>query len=875
MTAAAPTDGAGAGSPAGTGANTPMFEQYRALKAKHPDALLMFRMGDFFELFFDDAVVAAKALDLTLTSRNRNDPVPVPMAGVPHHAAPGYIQRLVDAGHRVAIAEQTEDPAKAKGLVRREIVRVVTPGVTLDPASLDSHRANWLAAVSRADDGGYALAFLDVSTGRLRATVVSQADPAAAELARHDPKEVLLGPGVDPALFGSVLAGLGAPTLSAVEPEAWAEDAARAELAATVGADPDAPPHRAAAAAVRYARERLGGRLTNVHGIEAYRADAHLIVDAVTRRNLEIDRTWMAGGRRGSLFALVDRAVTSMGSRRLAEWLASPMLDPAKIEARSGLVGALVEDPDALAAARAALGDVADIERIVARVGQGTANARDLRALARSLGAVPRVIAAIATCPPFDRRPTPDACASLGADIEATLVDDPPIAVTEGGLCREGVSPELDELVKLSLDGVSILDALEAEERTKTGIGSLKIRRNKVFGFYIEITSANLHKVPERYLRKQTLSTCERYVTPELKDLEDRVLGADARRKELEYELFVALRDRVAAEGRALLALASDLADLDALAGFAEVAVRERWCRPIVDDGFGLDVVGARHPMVEAALRGADGDRFVPNDVRLDGADRRLIVLTGPNMAGKSTVLRQVAIVTLLAHAGAFVPAESARIGLCDRIFTRVGAADDLRRGQSTFMVEMAETASILRHATARSLVVLDEIGRGTSTYDGLAIAWSVAEDLHDRVRCRALFATHYHELTALADHAGAVANQHVAVSETGDEILFLRRLKDGGASRSYGIQCAKLAGLPAPVVNRARELLTRFEKSAGPSEKRQLALFGGVAPEAEPAPPPAADPLRERLAALDPDALSPRDALAALYELRALARAR
>jgi DNA mismatch repair protein MutS len=846
--------------------STPMFEQYRSLKAQQPDALLMFRMGDFFELFFEDAVVAAKVLDLTLTARNRHDPEPVPMAGVPHHASPGYIQRLVDAGFRVAIAEQTEDPAKAKGLVRREIVRVVTPGVALDPAALVGHRANWLAAACRAADG-YDLAFLDASTGALRCTTVGQLDVAAAEIARHGPREVLLEPGLNPADFGDSLLDA---ILSDAGEGAWDAAGARAELTETLGgaALDGAGEVRSAAAVVRYARERLGGRIANVHRLEAYRADAHMVLDEVTRRNLEIHRTMIDRSRKGSLFSLLDRAETSMGSRRLSDWLAFPMLDTAAISARSGSVAALVEAPDVRAALRGALGQVADIERIVARVGQGSGNARDLRALARSLAAVPGVFDAIGRTPPFDRRPVPDRCEALLADIEATLVDEPPAVTTEGGMIREGVNAELDELVRLSLDGLSVLDRLEADERKATGITSLKVRRNRVFGYYIEITTANLHKVPDRFLRKQTLANCERYVTPELEELEQRILGADAKRRELEYELFTALRDRAAAQARLLLALSRELAELDALAALAEVAVRFRWCRPEVRQSVELHLVAARHPMVEAAAE----DRFVPNDLALDADERRLVVLTGPNMAGKSTVLRQVALITLLAHVGSFVPAEAALIGLCDRIFTRVGAADDLRRGQSTFMVEMAETASILRNATSRSLVVLDEIGRGTSTYDGLAIAWSVAEDLRDRICCRALFATHYHELTSLADQGPGVGNLQMAVSDTGGEIVFLRRLKEGGASRSYGIQCARLAGLPDAVIERARALLTRFEKEAGGAPKQQLALFGGDAPmEGQPEVEPRADAVRDRLLALDPDAMTPREAHAALYELRAL----
>lgn len=838
---------------------TPMFGQYRALKAAHPDAILFFRMGDFFEVFFEDAVLCARELELTLTSRNRNDPIPVPMAGVPHHAAPGYIQRLVDAGYRVAIAEQTEDPALAKGLVRREVVRVVTPGVVFDPTTLQASRANWLVAVTRGRDG-FGLAFLDVSTGDLRSTTVGQAPTATAELQRFGPREALLGPGVSATDLGDGLQGV---TLSR---GTW-EDATGEGAAAD-----------AVAAVLQYARDQLGGRVTNIQPVVPYRADGFMVLDETTRRNLELQQTVMGGTRKGSLLALVDLAETAVGSRRLADWLVFPLLDPAAIARRSSAVQALVEDPASRAAVRAALSAVADIERITARVSQGSANARDIAALGRSLAAVPGVVDAAAGLQTLAAHLPTDACDDLRDRIQRTLVDEPPIGLAEGGFIRDGVSAELDEYVRLSLDSVSILDRMEAEEREQTGISSLKIRRNKVFGLYIEITSANLHKVPDRYLRKQTLSNCERYLTSELKDLEDKVLGADVRRKELELELFRELRVELDAHASRLLALARALSVIDALAALAEVAVRNRWNRPVVDGSGVLDIVAGRHPMVEAAL---DEDRFVPNDVCLDPDDRLLVVLTGPNMAGKSTVLRQVAIIALLAHMGSFVPADRARIGICDRIFTRVGAADDLRRGRSTFMVEMAETASILHHATSRSLVVLDEIGRGTSTFDGLAIAWAVAEDLHDRIGCRGLFATHYHELCELAEDKPRMRNQHVAVSENGGEIVFLRRLEDGGASRSYGIQCAKLAGLPTGVISRARTLLTRFEKQTPEVDRRQLGLFGAPPPRAEgpaeryeaPAPPPepAPDLLREALATFDPDQLSPREAHAALYTLRTL----
>ncbi|MEO0606137.1 MAG: DNA mismatch repair protein MutS, partial [Myxococcota bacterium] len=548
-------------------------------------------------------------------------------------------------------------------------------------------------------------------------------------------------------------------------------------------------------------REQLGGDLDNVHQIESYEPHAFMVIDDSTRRNLELARTLLGHRRRGSLLDLIDRTKTPMGARMLGDWLAFPLLAVADIEARQASVAALVEAPPARRDLREALAEVVDVPRIGARVTQATANARDLAALLRSLQAVPRVIAAIDALEPLAvHRPT-DLCRDVADDLDRWLVDDPPQSLTEGGMIRPEADQELAELHRLSLDGVSVIAKLEAEEQEKTGIGSLKIKRNRVFGYFLEVTSAHLHKVPDRFLRKQTLTNCERYITPELKELEEKVLGADERRRALEYERFVELRQRVAAASHRLLELARQLAALDALASLAEVASARRWTRPTLGDDARLDIRGGRHPMVEAAL---DEDRFVPNDVRLDPEHRSLIVLTGPNMSGKSTVLRQTAIIAVLAQMGCFVPADGAHVGVCDRVFTRVGAADDLRRGQSTFMVEMSETASILEHATARSLVVLDEIGRGTSTYDGLAIAWAVAEDLVDRVGCRALFATHYHELCELAEVRATVENQSVAVTESDGQILFLRRLKPGGASRSYGIQCARIAGLPNPVIHRA-----------------------------------------------------------------------
>jgi len=851
---------------------TPMFEQYHGLKSAHPDAVLFFRMGDFYEVFFEDAELCAKVLDLTLTSRNKHDDDPIPMAGVPHHAAASYVQRLTDEGYRVAIAEQVEDPALAKGLVKREVVRVATPGVVFDPSALESREPNHLVAVSWGGRG-LGVAFLDLSTGDLQCADVSDTAAAVGEIHRFEPKEALLHPSLadDPELLAALARHQA--LLSEVPEEAWEPAIAARALADLVpGARPD-PALTAAGALVHYARHVSGGELKNVSALRRYTPAGFMLLDDTTRRNLEISRTLIGGRRRGSLLWLLDQCATGMGSRALKGWLAFPLLDLGLIGERQRAVGALLTAGPEREALRRALREVADIERILARVSQGTAHARDLGGLRRSLLAVPGILRAVKQLVDLGPRLPSDPCADVAADLDRHLVDDPPISLTEGGLLRPGVNAELDELTGIASHGVGAMAALEERERAATGINSLKVRSNRVFGYYIEVTKANVHKVPKgRYQRKQTLSTGERYITTELKELEERLLGADERRKQLEYALFVELRDRVAEHTARLLALAKALAELDVLAALAEVAHRWRWTCPQVVEAPTLELRGGRHPVVEASLR---DERFVPNDCVLDAEDRRLIVLTGPNMSGKSTVMRQVALSALLAQIGSFVPAETAVIGLCDRLFTRVGAADDLARGQSTFMVEMSETAAILHGATERSLVVLDEIGRGTSTYDGLAIAWAVAEDLAQRVRCRALFATHYHELCALAETERGVVNQSVAVGEHGDEIVFLRTLREGGASRSYGIQCARIAGLPPATIERAKGLLARFERNALRDERDQLSLFGAwrpsgaaASPPPEPLPP---DLLRERLRALDPDALSPRDAHQLLYELRRL----
>ncbi len=855
--------------------STPMFQQYHALKAKQPDAILFFRMGDFYEMFFDDAVVASKVLDLTLTARNKQEANPIPMCGIPHHAAPAYIQRLTDAGFRVAIGEQVEDPAQAKGLVKRDIVRVVTPGVVFDPTALAGADPNYLLALST-HRGRVGLAVLDLSTGDLRGTDLPSMDAVAAEIHRFEPKEVLLAKQVELSFEAAEALTSHGTITSQVDTESWRPALARDETCACLGVGDlagfgvpdDALFIRSVGALLRYARDTTGSRPANVHTLRPYAVHGYMVLDETTRRNLELFRTLRDGRRQGSLLALLDQCSTGMGSRRLREWLAFPLLDSATIASRQRSITDLLGDVPLRHRLRAGLGQVADVERIGARVAQGTATPRDLGGLRRSLLAVPEALDGLGALPALRAHVPTDLCDDVRVDLATWLVEDPPQHSTEAGLVPPEAHPELTELHRIQTEGAGILSDLEARERQATGIPSLKVKRNKVFGYFLEVTRAHIHRVPDHYLRKQTLSNCERYITPELKELEEQILTADERRKALEYTLFVALRDRVSAQTARLLTLARHLATLDALAALAQCADMHRWSLPTVDDSTTLNITQGRHPVVEAELI---DERFVPNDVVLDPESRALIVLTGPNMAGKSTVLRQTALIVLMAQIGSYVPAESAHIGLCDRVFTRVGATDDLARGRSTFMVEMSETAAILHAATRRSLVVLDEIGRGTSTYDGLSIAWAVAEDVAIRIGCRGLFATHYHELCELADRHDNVANQSVAVSEYGGEIVFLRTLKEGGASRSYGIQCARLAGLPGRVIDRAKGLLDQFEKVAPRNDREQLSLFSvGIDVDATPQAEPA-DSLREQLSGVDPDSLSPRQAHDLLYALKKL----
>ncbi len=862
------------------GAQTPVMQQYLREKANHPDALLFFRMGDFYELFFDDALTAAKALDLTLTSRNKNDADAVPMCGIPHHASPMYIPRLLDQGFNVAVCEQLEDPAKAKGVVRRGVVRVYTPALVMDGDSLDARTNQFLAAVAPPETGPglpgtWGLAAYDFTTGELFTVDLPDGMALVGELSRLDVREVLC-PGdaetvVRPWL--KILARVFIRGTAAITPDSAVTVLSNALVDSEVRASLDGlsvPSRCAAAMALRYAQDAQPESKVSVQRIARLDPRDHLHLDETTQQHLEIFRS-VRGDKKGSLLHHVDATVTAMGARRLRGWLAFPLQDIRRIRQRHDAVDALVTYPDVRSSLRAALTAIPDVERIGVRATLGAATPRDLGMLRDGLTNIPAVVAALTARDDAAEalkalRPT-DPCEDLLAVLKGSLADQPPAALEDGGVFRKGFDTALDRWLSLANDSRDVILAIEQREREATRINSLKVRFNKVFGYYIEVTKANLHLVPAQgYRRKQTVAGGERFTTDELVKLETEILEAEEHVRELERQRFDELCGRVAMAVARLSRLANVLADGDALGAFAEVSHRHDYVRPTVDDGSEITLRDSRHPVVECIL---EPGSFVPNDVSLDMKGKRLWLVTGPNMAGKSTLMRQVALTVVLAQAGSFVPARQARIGRVDRVFTRVGASDDLARGQSTFMVEMTETASILRGATARSLVIFDEIGRGTSTFDGLAIAWAVAEYLHDTVRARAMFATHYHELCALADTRGHVLNVNVSARETGDDIVFMHKLSEGGASRSYGVAVARLAGMPEPVLARARAVLKDLERGEGPMRRppRQPGLFDPVPP----IPPAMEHPVVTALSHVDTDRLTPLDALQLITQLRGM----
>ncbi len=851
---------------------TPMIRQYLEIKERYRDAILFYRLGDFYEMFFDDAEKASKILDIALTSRNKTDDGAVPLCGVPYHALTPYVGKLLDAGYKVAICEQVEDPKTAKGVVRREVVRVVTPGTVTEGDALDAGANSFLAAVARGKNS-YGLAVTDVTTGEFRFTETPDYAALADEIGRVRPREVIFAEGEE------VLAADLGRDFPELHPSPVASDRFSAQ---TVGrlkalnlwsgpADEEWEQGiRAAAAVVAFLEENSPPAVKTLHELRSYSGAQYLMLDETTRRNLELVADFR-GNKKHSLLGVLDRTETAMGARRLRQWTLYPLLDEREIRARHDAVEDLLENYAARQELKELLKSVQDLERLGGRVVAGSAQPRDLAAVKASLSAVTPIQSAVASR-------SAAIFASLAAElldlpevvalVGRSIVDEPPATIKDGETIRQGFNAELDELRAARKDAKQWVARFESSEKKRTGIPSLKVRYNRVFGYYIEVTRANLGAVPPDYIRKQTLANGERYITSDLKEYEAKILNSEEEIQKIELALFAQVREQIAAHYVEMRRTAGALAALDALVALAEAAHSEHFARPRVDSGLAIAIREGRHPVVEAAIGRA---AFVPNDCALDPESQQIVVLTGPNMAGKSTYMRQVALIVILAQMGSFVPATEARIGLVDRVFTRIGAADDLARGESTFMVEMKETARILRHATERSLILLDEVGRGTSTFDGISIAWSVAESLHDSPRRpRTLFATHYHEMTDLALANERVKNFNFAVKEWKGEVIFLRSLVEGAASRSYGIHVAKLAGLPHEVIARAREILKNLEggeldekgrprlaRGAQKENPAQMGLFGVVE-----------DKLRKELSRIDVAKLTPLEALNLLNEL-------
>jgi DNA mismatch repair protein MutS len=898
--------------------STPLMRQYAAIKKEHPNALLFFRLGDFYELFFDDAVLAARELQITLTSRNKEKGMAIPMCGVPHHAAEGYISKLIRRGFKVAVCEQLEDPRLAKKLVRREVTRVVTPGTAADP-SLSAEENNFLAAAATVGDR-VGFAALDLSTGEFRATEFvgeSAGRRIQEELEQLRPREILYGSSAPllertasgqsrnfTALDGpAVHSYSGTAPVARVSGSGWAETPLDDWIFAPDHAIPLLENHfgvlslegfglagkqaaaSAAGAILYYIRSTQRGTLDHVDRIGFYERQNCLVLDAVTVRNLELIEPLFAGTDAGvTLFRCMDATVTPMGKRLLRTWMLRPSLDRSEIAGRLDSVEVQVKDTMRREELRRSLDGILDLERLLSRVTLETANPRDVLALAASLARIPRVrtvLAELRTSRLTALHLLIDEMVDLREKIDRMLVSEPPLTLSDGGVIATGVDKDLDELRDLSRNSKQYLAQVETRERERTGIGSLKVKFNSIFGYYIEISKTNLHLSPSDYERKQTLVNAERFTTPELKEYESKILDAQEKIVEIERRLFAELRTAIAAQARRIRQTALALAEADVLGCLAHIAALRNYCRPQFEQGSGeavkaehigdLEIIEGRHPVIELQKLVAGSERFVPNELFLDSSSHNIMVLTGPNMGGKSTYLRQAALIVIMAQMGSFVPARSVRMGIVDRVFTRIGASDNVARGRSTFMVEMTETAAILHTATSLSLILLDEVGRGTSTYDGLAIAWAAVEYLHAHVRAKTLFATHYFELTELAQQLSGVKNYHVSVKEAGGSVVFLRRVEPGAADRSYGIEVAKLAGLPNEVVVRAREVLAEHESSerrlsqhltpgssTAPERPTQLTIFT-----------PLSQPVLEKLREVDLDRLTPLEALNLLAELK------
>lgn len=871
---------------------SPMMERYKEVKAENPGAILLFRMGDFYELFYSDAQNAARVLGLTLTSRDKNSENPIPMAGFPYHQLDNYLQKLIQAGFRAAICDQVEDPKTAKGMVRREVTRVITPGTLTDDQLLDPRESNYIACVAPGKET-LGLAWLEVSTGRF---LVSEVEPALLqdELARIRPAECIVPentasdgnlPVARPDLGGPVLTGRPAWCFSKDESRRLLTEHFGVKTLEGFDIEDASPAVTAAGALLEYIRDTQKSALGHISRLESYRRNRHMTIDEATRRSLELTHTMRDGQRQQSLLGTIDETSTPMGARLLADWLSSPLTDLLQINERLDAVEELVGDLTLRDSLRELLKGIYDLQRLTSRVATGRCTPRDLSCLASTLGQLPKLKAKLTErkakrLATLEQRI--DMCPEVRQSISEVIVDEPPISVADGGVVRPGFSVQLDELRDLAKGGKQWIAAYQAKESERTGIPNLKIGFNKVFGYYLEVTAAHWSKVPDDYIRKQTLKNQERYITPELKEYEDKVLRAEDQSKALEQEIYAKLKDEVVEHVTRLLSTADALAEIDVFAGLGTLAAAKGYCRPEVTEDAVLDIREGRHPVLDRLMPAGE---FVPNDVRLgveNAADAnassegtatgRVQIITGPNMAGKSTYIRQAALLTIMSQMGSFVPASEARIGIADRVFARVGASDELGKGQSTFMVEMTETARILNSATNRSVVILDEIGRGTSTYDGISLAWSITEHLHDETQCRTMFATHYHELTDLTQTLKHASNWHVAVQENNDDVIFLHRVIEGAAGRSYGIHVAKLAGVPKTVTERAARILDSLEnqhvsedgktgvpkREAARRHKQQLSLF--ELPE---------DPLLDEIRALNVDDMSPREAMDELYRLR------
>ncbi len=867
---------------------TPMMKQYQGVKRDHPDSILFFRMGDFYEMFNEDAKAASKILQIALTSRSKNKAQGIPMCGIPHHSAKGYIAKLIQAGQTVAICEQVEDPRQAKGIVRREVVRVVTPGTVLDDALLDPQSDHFLVSLFFGEDG-FGLAALDITTGLFKTTEFSEKGGESLlrdELEKMEAREIL----VPQSLLDSngthahwlkshcdYLRGLEDWTYSHSQSYRCLVEHFKTASLEGFGCETWKKAVRASGALLQYLNETQKSSLDHVTALTAFNVGKHMLLDPATLKNLELIKS-SEGGRKGSLLDLLDVSQTPLGSRKIREWIVKPLIEKPPIDERLGLVDEFVAQPILRSDFREQFKSIFDLERLLGRLAMNAGSPRDLHALKTSLAVLP-VIRRLLDGIPQDRvgpyAQDWDDLESVYKMIDETIVDDPPLNFKNGCLIKPGRDEELDRLKTVSRDGKTWIANHEIKEKERTGIPTLKVGYNKIYGYYIEVTKKQLERVPPEYIRKQSLVNCERYISPELKDYENEIAGAEEKIIELENRIFQKFRSEVAAEGARIQHMARILGELDALLAFAEIAHRKNYCRPRIREGGEIKLVDARHPLIEHLNPSL---QFIPNDTSLDCDENQIMIITGPNMAGKSTFLRQTALISLMAQIGSFVPCEAAEVGLVDRIFSRVGAQDHLMKGQSTFMVEMNETANILNNATSKSLIVLDEIGRGTSTFDGVSIAWSIVEYLHGahKIGAKTLFATHYHELTELALTLPGVKNYSVQVKEWNDEIIFLRKIIPGGADKSYGIQVARLAGLPETVLARAREILYNLEtgeldengspkigrpqKAPENSGPKQILLFQ------EPA-----SPILQKLKEIHPDELTPRQALDFLYEIRQL----